>query len=519
MTVTVASPEAQARVMALLAGKDSGKGKTMVVKPKAAAAKRQLGEGQEEGEGKGEEDNNEGEQQQQRGPKKKSKGGGDEWAGEDVAIVHDVRDVVTPLWKVPYPEQVERKNREMAAVLGKMRRKTLREGNGKAAAWPENIVQPLALLPNGGEEGVARNKLSFTIGYDSAGRPCIGFRVGRTEHGSTAVADPAQVAFCAPGALAVRDALQRVLEEPGALPAKNNVTHRGFWRQLEVRTNLRGESLAVVQADETGVEAAALAALKRHVGERLLGTVPGLLCLGWQHNASLSNGGTTDVGPIEYLRGDGFLTEQLGDLVFRIPPAAFFQTNSVRVVHLYDMVTEAVRREAERLRAAAEGQPIRVFDVCCGIGTIGLYLRRRLGPGALGEVVGIDIEPAAIAAAAENAALNGLAEGVSFVASAAEKVLPGRLRGQEGVVIAVVDPPRAGLHGDVTRALRNCRAVRSIVYVSCNPSALIADSVPLCKPVTKRFDQPPFVPTFFSGCDMFPHTELMESVVIFERTA
>ncbi len=521
MTVTVASPEAEERVMKLLNGLDSGKGKKLAVKRKGAV-KRTLGEGDRSDEGEDEEGGEdmgaggegEGGKARQQGGRKKSKM--DEEEG-GAAVVHDVRDVVTPLWKTPYAEQVAGKNKEMGSILNKMRRKTEREGKQKTAAWPVDIVKPIAVLPDGGEAGVERNKLSFTIGYDNQGAPCIGFRVGRTEHGSTAVADPSLVCFCAPGALAVRNALQQVLLEPGSPPAKNNVSHKGFWRQLEVRTNLRGESLAVVTVDEQSVDAVTLVVVKERVRTHLLASVPGLVGLGWQHNASLSNGGTTDVGEIEYMKGDGFLTEQVGELVFRIPPAAFFQTNSVRVVHLYDMVTEAVRREAERLKEEAGGQPIRVFDVCCGIGTIGLYLRKQLGSAAIGDVVGIDIEPSAIGAAQQNAELNKLESGMSFVASPAEKVLPGKLKGQEGVIIAVVDPPRAGLHSDVTRALRNCRAVKSVVYVSCNPKSLVSDCVPLCKPPTKRFEHQPFVPTYLSGCDMFPHTELMESVAIFER--
>ncbi len=109
---------------------------------------------------------------------------------------------------------------------------------------------------------------------------------------------------------------------------------------------------------------------------------------------------------------------------------------------------------------------------------------------------------------------------MTFIASPAEKVLPGRLKEDkktEGPIIAVVDPPRAGLHSDVTRALRNCPSVKSVIYVSCNPKSLVMDTLPLCKPVTKRFENEPFVPVYLSGVDMFPHTELIESVVIFQR--
>jgi tRNA (uracil-5-)-methyltransferase len=48
--------------------------------------------------------------------------------------------------------------------------------------------------------------------------------------------------------------------------------------------------------------------------------------------------------------------------------------------------------------------------------------------------------------------------------------------------VAVVDPPRAGLHKTVLRALRGCAALRRIVYVACNPQSLANDAAQLCKP-------------------------------------
>ncbi len=58
------------------------------------------------------------------------------------------------------------------------------------------------------------------------------------------------------------------------------------------------------------------------------------------------------------------------------------------MVALYDMVCDAVEQEARRLADQATG-PIRVFDVCCGIGTIGLYMRKKLGEKLIGQIVGI----------------------------------------------------------------------------------------------------------------------------------
>ena len=50
-------------------------------------------------------------------------------------------------------------------------------------------------------------------------------------------------------------------------------------------------------------------------------------------------------------------------------------------------------------------------------------------------------------------------------------------------VVAIVDPPRPGLHKDCIKALLKCHALRKLVYVSCNPTkALPDDIVALCQP-------------------------------------
>jgi hypothetical protein len=44
-------------------------------------------------------------------------------------------------------------------------------------------------------------------------------------------------------------------------------------------------------------------------------------------------------------------------------------------------------------------------------------------------------------------------------------------------VVAIVDPPRAGLHSKVLHALRNTKHLNRLVYVSCNPKTLAENAV------------------------------------------
>ena len=71
--------------------------------------------------------------------------------------------------------------------------------------------------------------------------------------------------------------------------------------------------------------------------------------------------------PTELLWGDGWIEEELGGLRFRVRPNAFLQTNTAMAEQLY-----ALAREAAQLTGGET-----VWDLYCGIGTIGLSLRRR----------------------------------------------------------------------------------------------------------------------------------------------
>ncbi len=113
-----------------------------------------------------------------------------------------------------------------------------------------------------------------------------------------------------------------------------------------------------------------------------------------------------------------------------------------------------------------------LFDICCGTGAIGICLSRKAQ-----KVVGIELIESAVENAKQNVRLN---EGVidpskcDFYAGRAEDLLPNIVKeySSKGLkIVGIVDPPRSGLHKDVLRALRTCKGLDRLVYVSCNPSS------------------------------------------------
>lgn len=84
-------------------------------------------------------------------------------------------------------------------------------------------------------------------------------------------------------------------------------------------------------------------------------------------------------------------------------------------------------------------------------------------------------------------------------------------------IVGIVDPPRSGLHREVLRALRTCKGLNRLVYVSCNAQTQMRDLQYLCYATERKRPAPPFVPIKCFGADLFPHTNHVESIIFLER--
>jgi 23S rRNA (uracil1939-C5)-methyltransferase len=208
------------------------------------------------------------------------------------------------------------------------------------------------------------------------------------------------------------------------------------------------------------------------------------------HTIVEGSGGGTD-GPTGAM-GAEYLEEELCGLRFRISHRAFFQTNTEMAERLYGIAGEL---------AGLKGSE-RVFDLFCGIGTLGLSLAGRAG-----EVWGIEVVADAVADAEENARLNGI-ENARFRVGDARKQIRPLLEGAGRPDLVVVDPPRAGLSKKVVRRLIECEAPR-IVYVSCNPTTLAPNAAQLAEAGYRLRRVKPV--------DMFPQTPHIECVALLER--
>ena len=108
--------------------------------------------------------------------------------------------------------------------------------------------------------------------------------------------------------------------------------------------------------------------------------------------------------PTELLWGEDAIEEEIGGLRFRVRPNAFLQTNTRMAERLYELA---------RAEAGLTGGET-VYDLYCGIGTIGLSLARD----AL-TVWGVEISEESVACAIENAELNSIGNAAFFAGTSA----------------------------------------------------------------------------------------------------
>ena len=208
------------------------------------------------------------------------------------------------------------------------------------------------------------------------------------------------------------------------------------------------------------------------------------------HTAIEGDSGGTD-GPTGVL-GEDRLREELCSLRLEMSHGAFFQTNTEMAERLYTLAGEY---------AGLSGNE-RVFDLYCGIGTIGLTMAARAG-----EVWGLEIVPEAIADAERNAEANRIENARFMTASARTGVRPLIEKAGKPDVV-VIDPPRAGLSQKIVRRVLECEAKR-IVYVSCNPTTLAPNAAQMVEAgYTLKRVRP---------IDMFPQTPHIECVALLEK--
>lgn len=189
------------------------------------------------------------------------------------------------------------------------------------------------------------------------------------------------------------------------------------------------------------------------------------------------------------LYGNGYIYDKLGEYTFKISPMSFYQTNPIQTEVLYNKAIEIANLKSTDI----------IFDLYCGIGTIGIFASKLVK-----QVYGIEIVEQAVQDAKENAKMNQI-ENIEFICGdveqAFEKLLVER-KIQPDVIF--IDPPRRGL--DET-TIKNILKVspQKVIYISCNPATMARD----LKLLENKYEINEIQPV-----DMFPFSSHVECVAL-----
>ena len=325
-----------------------------------------------------------------------------------------------------------------------------------------------------------RNKAQFPVGTDKDGHIVTGFYAGRT-HTIIPNRD------CALGLPVNREILDLVIDfmEKYHVSAYDEKTGKGLVRHVLIRCGFTSKEKMVCLI----INGKSLPHSEKLV--EALRKIDGMTSISINCNTGRTNvilGRKTVV-----LWGQEYITDKIGDISYQISPLSFYQVNPRQTQKLYAKALEYADLHGEET----------VWDLYCGIGTISLFLAQRAK-----FVRGVEIVPAAIENAKENAKLNGL-ENTEFFVGKAEEVLPREYK-KNGVYadVIVVDPPRKGCDETLLETMIEMNPER-IVYVSCDSATLARDLKYLCG---RGYELKKVCPV-----DQFGMTVHVETVVLLQR--
>ena len=298
-----------------------------------------------------------------------------------------------------------------------------------------------------------RNKAQYPIGRNRDGRIIAGFYAGRT-HSIIECED------CLLGDEINSKILKVVIShmEKYNIEPYDEESHKGLVRHVLIRKGYHtGEIMVCIVINSTTLKALP------ELAERL-NTIEGMTSVSL--NVNREKGNVILGQKIINVSGPGYIEDCIKDIRYRISPLSFFQVNPIQTERLYSKALEY---------AALTGRE-NVWDLYCGTGTITLFLARQAK-----HVYGVEIIPAAIENANENAKINNITNADFFVGKS-EEILPQKYRESNGELkadVIVVDPPRKGCEESLLEVMAQMAPER-IVYVSCDSATLARDLKYLC---------------------------------------
>ncbi len=325
-----------------------------------------------------------------------------------------------------------------------------------------------------------RNKAQLPVGKSAGGELLIGFFALHSHR----IVDCRDCALQPAVFSEVIDVTRRFAEQTG-VDIYDEQTGKGRLRHLYIRLGeITNELMVCYVVNGNGLKREDL--LIKMLRERL----PNLKTVVFNSNREKTNVILGSRNRVAF--GNGYITDVLCGLKFRVSPFSFWQVNRAQAERLYTKAKEY---------AALSGDEV-LLDLYCGTGTIGLTMAD-----CCRELIGVEIIPDAVGDAMKNAAVNNISNARFICADAPEAA---RQLREEGVRpnVVILDPPRKGCGEELVKTVAGMAPDR-VVYVSCDPATLARD--------LKYFAENGYVTREVTPCDMFPRTAHVETVALLSR--
>lgn len=323
-----------------------------------------------------------------------------------------------------------------------------------------------------------RNKLQYPVGLNKDGKPVMGIYSQRT-HNIIEIKENCYIQ---------NEKCSEIAKYIFEFAVENNIkpyneeTSNGTLRHIVIRIGVNSNEIMVtlvVNNDDFNNEDKFIKELTKQY--------PEVKTIVKNYNSKNTNVILGTKNKVIY--GNGYIYDMLGSYKFKISPLSFYQVNPLQTEVLYNKAVEYANLTGKET----------VFDLYCGIGTIGIFASAKAK-----KVYGIEVVPEAIEDAKENANLNKV-ENTEFFAGEVEKILPELIEKRKILAdVAFIDPPRKGCDNVTIETLLKIMP-QKIVYVSCNPATLARDIHLLEEKYELKQVQP---------VDMFGFTSHIETVTL-----
>ena len=324
-----------------------------------------------------------------------------------------------------------------------------------------------------------RNKAQYPVGLDKEGNPVIGVFANRTH-------EVIEIKACMIQNKISEEIAKFICEfaKQNSISVYNEETGKGILRHIVIKVGVKtNEIMCVLVLNGREIKN------EDKLVEELNKKFPNIKTI--VKNINMQNTNVILGKENVNIYGDGYIYDKLGNYTFKISPLSFYQINPIQTEKLYNLALE---------KAELTGKEV-LFDLYCGIGTIGIFMASKAK-----KVYGIEIVEQAIEDAKENCKINNITN-AKYYAGDTEKLLTELIEKQNIIPdVVVVDPPRKGLDKTTIENIKKIEA-KKVIYISCNPATLVRDLSYLEDKYEVKEMQP---------VDMFPFTSHVECCSLLE---